>query len=369
MGGAFLDQIDNDRVEEKERLTREWRADCWKRVNPQMHAAEKRLAEFDEDHWFLKNLSERWASSISQLLEGVEKPYSLSLSELRKEMEPVTNVEIRLRMEKEVEDTEFRLNRGSDLGQFDLFWDDDSLFDCRYSRSKWLHLSPYFQSAPLEFHLHALKRNKNIIHVTFGPFESHSDVNQIQATVGDIQWVTSISFGTLPTLPAIHRDLLFIKSIDNDLITFTKEIRPKLDSFSTYIFTDAGSSDITTVSLMNDARVLISFVAPTSGQSLTLRLKHSGRREDAPLECTLGTTMIQLNPSGKLRSTLTIDDITLYPHSESGHLSFEPEIRNDIVVQFQRTVESRRKGHFLHDIELLDEAGLEYRSQALLHTV
>ena len=36
---AFLDQIGNDRVEEKERLTREWKADCWKRVNSQINAA------------------------------------------------------------------------------------------------------------------------------------------------------------------------------------------------------------------------------------------------------------------------------------------------------------------------------------------
>ena len=28
--------------EEKEKLTREWRANCWKRLNPQMHAALKK---------------------------------------------------------------------------------------------------------------------------------------------------------------------------------------------------------------------------------------------------------------------------------------------------------------------------------------
>ena len=32
---AFLDKIDNDRVEEKVRLTREWKADCWRRLNTQ----------------------------------------------------------------------------------------------------------------------------------------------------------------------------------------------------------------------------------------------------------------------------------------------------------------------------------------------
>ena len=72
----------------------------------------------------------------------------------------------------------------------------------------------------------------------------------------------------------------------------------------------------------------------------------------------------QLSPSSK--SSLTIDGITLYPiqfpgPSESDHLSFEPEIRNDIVIQFRGTGE--RRGHHLHhdDVELLDEAGLKYR--------
>ena len=107
--------------------------------------------------------------------------------------------------------------------------------------------------------------------------------------------------------------------------------------------------------LKKNARVLISFVAPTSGKSLILRLKHSGS-EDAPLEVTLGSTIIQLNPSSK--SSLTIDDITLYPipgPSGSDHLSFEPGIRNDIVIQFRGI---KWHSHFLHDIELLDEADL-----------
>ncbi|KAF8805293.1 hypothetical protein BYT27DRAFT_7258398 [Phlegmacium glaucopus] len=108
--------------------------------------------------------------------------------------------------------------------------------------------------------------------------------------------------------------------------------------------------------LGNNARVLISLVAPTSDKSLILRLKHSGKN-DGPLEVTLGSTIIQVNPSSK--SSLTIDDITLHPipdPSESDHLSFEPGIRNDIVVQFSRMYH----GHFLHDIELLDEAGKHY---------
>ena len=177
-------------------------------------------------------------------------------------------------------------------------------------------------------------------------------------------WFTMDSFGHLST---IHRDLLFIKSTNNDLITgtFASEIRLKLpvDDFSTYIFTDAENHDRDEGKLGNNARVLISFVGPTSGKSLILRLKHSGG-EDGPLAVTLGSTMIQLNPSSK--SSLTVDDITLYPvpgPSKSDYLSFGPGIRNDIFIQFRGTVFVH--GHFLHDIDLLDEDGGLWRNREI----
>ena len=72
---AFLDQIDNDRVEEKERLTREWRANCWKRLNTQRDAALKRMADVDDfegkvgKDWFLERLREESASCIRQFFE------------------------------------------------------------------------------------------------------------------------------------------------------------------------------------------------------------------------------------------------------------------------------------------------------------
>ena len=250
------------------------------------------------------------------------------------------------------------MKRGYDLGRFDQFWDDDTLFRCRYSRSKWLHLGKNSAaSVPLDIYSHYLRRNKNIIHITFdhtGFSSSFSDVERFQATICDLPW-TSV-FGLLPTM---HRDPLYIKSPSSDLITFAEEIRLKLDPFSTYIFTEAGYLDLDLLpgSLGNNAIVLISFVPPISGQSLILRLKHSGS-ENGPLEITLGSNKIELNPSSK--SSLTIDDINLYPiPGPSDHLSFEPGIRSDIVIQFRRTVIGHWHGHFLHDVELLDEAGLE----------
>ena len=242
----------------------------------------------------------------------------------------------------------------------DQFWDDYTLFRCRYSRSKWLDLCQD-STVPLEVYSHYLKGNKNITHITFlsDDMESDFDVNRFLC---DLPWVTSISPDWSATIPAIPRNLLFIES--NDLNTFAKEI--KSDSSSTYIFSDAGIYNMYSDKLGGNARVLISFVAPNSGKSLILRVKHSGGEleEDPPLEVTLGLNNIHLNPLSK--SSLTIDDITLYPievSNPSDHLSFVPEVRNDIFIRFIGTDEDSEEsehGHFLHDVELLDENGKEY---------
>jgi hypothetical protein len=307
----------------------------------------------------LGTVSRRWTPSISRFFGGVDNRNSMSLKEIEswidwhERLHPL--YEVRPRIENEMEDIEFRLKRGSELGRFDQFWDDNYLFKCRYSRLKWLYLDQVIFNAPYEIYSHALKGNKNIIHITFS---SSFDVTRFP--IRDLLWVNSISFQNSFGLPAIHHGPLFIKSTDNDLIAFAKEVRPKFDPSSTYIFTDTNWFDITfSGELQNDARVLISFVAPTSGQSLILRLKHSGREDGRPLEVTLGSSIIQLNPS-----SLTIDDITLYPTpgpSESDHLSFKPGIWNDIVIQFTGPPSPNGgiHGHLLHDIELLDEAGLK----------
>ena len=380
---SFLDQIGNGRAEEEQRLKREWRANYWKRLNSQMHAALKRWSDIEniESH-HKRTLRREWESSISQLFEVVPRERNLvSLSKVRGWIEGLDDDEIGLqsRIENEIEDIEFRLKLGSDLGRFDLFCDEDSLFECTYYRSKWLYLwqnSSDFRrdsTVPLKIYARALKRNQNITHITFSQLDSDSVVNRLQAITCDLPWVTSVSRDLSMrhrfderTLPPIHHGILFIKSTNNDLITFAKDIRLKLDPSSAYIFTDAGDFDIDSGRLEGDARVLISFVGP-SGKSLRLKLKHSGV-EGAPLEVTLGPTIIQLDPSSK--SSLTIDDITLYPVQDPGSsksdypgILFEPGVWNDIIVNFRRTAKvlKGRHGHFLHDIELLDESGLEYR--------
>ena len=307
--------------------------------------------------WFPEVLSNQWASLISQLFDGVDNPDGVSLSILRRQIE-YKSEEFRIRMEREMEDVEFRLKRGSDLGRFDQFWDDHTLFNCRYSRSNWLRF--YIKTTPPEVYSHALKRNKHITHISFTGFDMHSDFD-VNLFLCDLPWVTSISLDDFATIPAVRRDLLFIRSTNNDLNTFAKRI--ELVPSSTYIFSDAGFFDSCLGILAGiNARLLISFVAPTSGKRLILRVKHSGV-ENPPLELTLGLTKIQLNPSSK--SSVTMDDITLYPTqvsgpSESDHLSFEPEVRNVISTRIIRQDEYPFNCNFLHDIELLDEDGLEY---------
>ena len=342
---SFLVQISKYRVGETERLTREWKANCWKRLNKQMDAAQKRMADVDMVSSWIGN---EWAACISQFFEEVQNPDGITLSKLRSW---IGNED---RMKVEIEDAKFRLKRGSELGRFDQFWVNDTLFECRYSRSKWLN---FYQSptVPVEVYSHYLKGNKNITHISFREMDSDFDVNRFLC---DLPWVTSISPDRRTTIPAVPRDLLFIRS-SNDLNTFAKEI--KLDPPSTYIFSDAGIYDMDSDKLWKNARVLISFVAPISGKRLILRVEHSGGEEDPPLKVTLGSNNIHLNPSSK--SSLTINDITLYPIGVSGpsdHLSFVPEVRNDICIRFIGTDKDSEHRHFLHDIELLDENGLEY---------
>ena len=110
----FLVQISKYRVGETERLTREWRANCWRRLNSQMDAAQKRMADVDDEDENLElgRLLKEWALCISQFFEGVENPDGITLPKLRRQIREKN------RMQIEIEDTAFRLKRGSDLGRF-----------------------------------------------------------------------------------------------------------------------------------------------------------------------------------------------------------------------------------------------------------
>ena len=194
---SFLVQMSKYRVGETERLTREWRLNCWKRLNSQMDATLKRMADVDDFKY--KNLSlgelgEQWEICIRQLFGG-EKTYGITLPKLRGRIRDDED-----RMQIEVEDTEFRLKRGSELGRFDQFWDNGLLFDCRYSRSKWLD---FWQDStvPLEVYSHYLKGSKNITHISFYRMKTDFDVNQFLC---DLPFVILISLDPSVSIPAVR---------------------------------------------------------------------------------------------------------------------------------------------------------------------
>ena len=95
-------------------------------------------------------------------------------------------------------------------------------------RSGLVSTNTIFLSAPLEIYSHALKGNKNIIHISFG-YEFDVPGSFSRFSICDLPWVTSLSLESIG-LPAIHRHdgPLFVKSTNNDLIidTFATPIGP-----------------------------------------------------------------------------------------------------------------------------------------------
>ena len=77
----------------------------------------KRWSDIDNNYGWI--LGKHWEASISLFFEGSPREYLfglVSLSDLRGEIGELDD-EIRLRLENEVEDIEFRLKLGSDLGR------------------------------------------------------------------------------------------------------------------------------------------------------------------------------------------------------------------------------------------------------------
>jgi hypothetical protein len=185
--------------------------------------------------------------------------------------------EIRLRVEKEIEDTEFRLKRGSDLGSGSISF--GTLFECRYSR--WKPLVITCSERKQKHHPHYFLR----FWLSCQLFSGYGRLRYLGTR--------QCFFSDLRPQALQVRHL----GSNNDLITIAKEIRLKLDSFSTYIFTQARGSDMYHLPdrLANNAIVIISFVPPNIWQKAYTDLEHSGK-EGAPLEVTLGSTIIQLNP-------------------------------------------------------------------------
>ena len=124
---------------------------------------------------------------------------------------------------------------------------------------------------------------------------------------------------------------LFIDDFsDPDIETFLENDSQLAYSRATFVFAIPGT-------------IAVSFVGPTSG-NLILRLTYRSTEDSTNL--TITGTSFQLS----LSSSLTVDDITLHAnHSESDKPSFEPGIRNSLIIQVPMWPSS------IYDIRLLDQ--------------
>ena len=351
---------------EKQRLMKEWRRDCWKRLDANIRAMDSRMdalkttansnefdvsREWQDTHdgiqlaWqgVVQRLVERETSSSSpsmpfQRLEAsigeITEPRwwwqlgNLSAKRFEEQLEEVAS-----RLIRELEDVKERLTQG--LERCDQFWSDEQLLKCRHSRSKTLLLLKLGLEAPLEVCSRALKQNKTTTHIGFYDFHFANDYQWIADTIRDLPWVTSIFVEDRKLLPVIDRTTpLFIDDHNgHDIKTFLENDPQLAHSRATFIFVNRGRN-----------RIAASFVGPTSG-NLILRLTHRSNTGSTSLR--VKGTSFQLS----LSSSLTVDDITLHARlsSKSDKPSFQPGIRNNLIIQVTGWPYS------VYDIRLLDQ--------------
>ena len=357
---------------EKQRLTRQWRGNSWKRLDSNIRAMDARMdvakttvngPEFDAASWkwrdTRKGIQKAWQAVIERFMESdpssstpsmplqhiedglgdLAKPTrwyqaagdDLSVQRLNKQREAIAS-----RLRKELEDVKEWLTRG--LERCDQFWVDDQLLRCRHSQSIALTLhKPHFQ-APLEVYSRALKQKNTTTHIFFIGFNSDDDRHWIADTICGLPSLTSIMVPNPKLLPFIDRTTaLFIDNASRhpDFRIFLKDDSQLARSQGTFVF------------FTRDGNV-VSFVGPTSG-NLILRLTHRSTPESTSLSIMGTSFQLSLSPS------LTVDDITLHPsRSESDKPSFEPGIRNSLVIQVTRSF------YCVYDIQLLDQRGDRY---------
>ena len=371
--------VGRDGVPEKERLMREWRANCWKRLDTNIRAMDARMedakskanagaSEVRSKKWHGAHFDLRyhWQSVVERFVESSTPSPLLSMPSYRLDCDVREIVrhstpfwwtydvnaaqqrrvqrhleEMASRLEKELEDVEFRLNQG--LERCDEFRDDPKLFQCRHARSKWLILNQTFLKSPFEAYSRALKQNSSFIYIIFDKFQSEDEYQAIADTIRDTPWVTSIWVEDRRCLPEIQRDAPLFVHDDHgsaDLETFL-ENDPRLaltrDTFTFF-------SDLFTFA--------ISFVGPTCAN--LIRLTHRSIGPDATL--TVKEAPLRLT----VPSSLTVDDITLPASpSESDQSSFQPGTtgtRQNMIIQVTANLHS----YFIHNIQLLDEAESGY---------
>jgi hypothetical protein len=363
---------------EKVRLTREWRGNCWKRLDANIRAMDTRMervkakisalpsntlqrtlnVRLEEAH---DEIREAWQSVIERLVDTPTPSVSSTPSsrfnrDVRRRAErnefdrdwgmtpPAQQeqerqyLEIARQLKKELADVQFRIAQG--LDRCDEFFDDEKLFASRHARSKSLILDSDRFKAPLDFYARALQSNNDVIRIDFLCY-SDEEYAWCTKTVCDLSSVTSIFVSNRERLPPIQRDTpLFIDHDDSEsLETFLNNDQSLARTRDTYVF----------MQYKNGWTIAVSFVGPSSG-NLRLRLKHYADRYETTL------TVVGTSFSLAVPELLAIDDINLHPDSNSSsQLSFKPNTRNKLILQA-----SSLDYYNLQDIQLLNEDGKPY---------
>jgi hypothetical protein len=370
--GEFIGR--NDVPEsEKGRLTREWRGNCWKRLDANIRAMDSRMesakaeinalpsnelqrtlnSKFKDVHEEIRiawhSVVERFVDTATPSASSTQSHFSLvrisryrwpEPSPAQQEQDRRQYKETAHRLKKELADVEFRIAKGLDSCDPKIF-EDPYLLRCRHSRSKELYLNDSQGRAPLDFYSRALQGNNHVIYIFFFG-NSDEDYAWFAQTISDMPSVTSIEVNDPQRLPPIHRDTpLFIDDgHPQSLETFMTSEQSLARTGDTYVFIK---------STLDIQDIAVSFVSPSSG-NLILRLKHYDDLTTTTL-AVLGTSFTLTVPE-----SLTADDINLHAIDESNPLlSFTPNTRNNLILRISKSLY-----YTLNDLQLLDEDGNEY---------
>ena len=207
---------------EQQRLTREWRGNCWQRFDASIRAMDARIEaaktkansnEFDVFTLWKRphnDIQRAWKAPVERFMdsETSSSSPSMPLQRLEERLARFTKLtcrwvgrgveqlnkqceEMASRFRRELEDVEERLNQG--LDHCDQFWVDEALLKCKHSRSRTLILEKPL-TAPLEVYSRALKQTEFIrrMHIIFSDFDSDDDRRRIAIVVRDLRSLISI---------------------------------------------------------------------------------------------------------------------------------------------------------------------------------
>jgi len=341
----------------KEQVTKEWRGNYWKRINVNIEAMKARM-EVSKAKIISNGLENEWRKAEKEIRDHwqklVENPkHNFNLVDLPYDLEGVTEIieehssvnetqrdgllrhhdEMQSRLHRELEDIKFRLAQG--LENCDKFWSYSSIVPLKHSRTKWLRLKIDSDAENLEVYSRALIENKNAIFISI-EFTMKPSVQQNN-------WIEN-----LIQTRGMRSIYVYVRRESSQSFDAESPIR---NGGPSIVIHPAGCPKIfeSLLRLDNNSTIKISFKGPSSG-NLTLSLTHRSRVSGTTLTMKVAQTSDILELPIPSESSLTLDDITLYPRP-SGWPSFEPNEENDLTIR----VNSRLWDYFIQDIKLLDE--------------